>query len=94
MPHESKQIATLEMHLPAGFSKVRLELGGGIGLAGGPVYWDIPTETIPPHLRKLGSRFLVIQSDLAGPLEVANMTPDEIRSRLGYRVVELSETNE
>jgi len=94
MPNESKQIATLEMHLPSGYSKVRLELGGGVGLAGGQIYWDIPTEAIPRHLRKLGSRFLVIQRDLAGPLEVANMTPDEIRSRLGYRVVELSNESE
>jgi hypothetical protein len=77
--------------LPAGYSKVRLELGGGVGLAGGDIYWDIPTQCIPPHLRTLGSRFVVIAIDLAGPLEVENMTPDQIRSSLGCRVLELSD---
>ena len=91
MPHDSRYTVRLEMHLPAGYSRVKLELGGGVGLAGGEIYWDIPTESIPPHLRKLGSRFVVIQTDLAGPLEVANMTPEEIRSTLKCRVLELSE---
>jgi hypothetical protein len=89
MPHESRHTVKLEMHLPAGYSKVHLELGGGVGLAGGEIYWDIPTQCIPPHLRRIGSRFEVISTGLAGPLEVAQMTPEQIRASLGVRVIEL-----
>jgi hypothetical protein len=89
MPHETRCTVRLEMHLPAGYSKVRAELGGGVGLAGGEIYWDIPTHCIPPHLRKIGSRFVVIATGLAGPLEVEHMTPEQIRTSLGFSVLEL-----
>lgn len=46
--------AIVEMHLPGGYTRVRLfALGHGEG------WWEIPTNTIPHHLRPLGSRLFV-----------------------------------
>ncbi len=90
MPFEQKHKVKLLMHLPSGYSMVLAELGGGVGLAGGNAQMEIPTESIPPHLRKIGSRFLVIYRGLAGQLEAEQMTPDEIRSSISYRVLELT----
>lgn len=49
------------MHLNGGYTKVILERMEGKGLADGGVDWDIPTQKIPFHLRKIGSRFLLIE---------------------------------
>jgi hypothetical protein len=46
--------AVVEMHLPGGFTRVRL-----FALAHGKGWWEIPTERIPAHLRHLGSKVLV-----------------------------------
>lgn len=46
--------AMVAMHLPGGFTRVRL-----YALAHGEGWWDIPTEAIPSHLRSLGCRMLV-----------------------------------
>jgi hypothetical protein len=89
MPIEQKHLARLEMHLPGGYSRVQLELGGGVGLAGGDTHWDIPTDSIPLHLRKLGSRFWVVGFGLTGRLEAERLTPDQIRSSIGYRGLEI-----
>lgn len=50
----------LLMHLNGGYSKVVLERTVGLGIADGGIEWDIPTELIPPQLRAIGSRFIVI----------------------------------
>jgi uncharacterized protein YbgA (DUF1722 family) len=42
-----------------GYTKVLLERTEGVGLADGGIVWDISTEIIPAHLRKIGSRFMV-----------------------------------
>jgi hypothetical protein len=42
-----------------GYTKVMLERTEGIGLADGGIVWDISTEIIPAHLRRIGSRFIV-----------------------------------
>ena len=42
-----------------GYTKVLLERTDGVGLADGGIVWDISTEIIPAHLRKIGSRFIV-----------------------------------
>lgn len=47
------------MHLNGGYTKVLVESTEGLGLADGGVEWEIPTESIPPHLRQIGSRFVV-----------------------------------
>ncbi|HEX7899354.1 MAG TPA: hypothetical protein VF950_16430 [Planctomycetota bacterium] len=49
------------MHLPGGFTKVLLER-----FCEGNRHWDIPTESIPVHLRGIGSR-LIITADLPWP---------------------------
>jgi len=36
-------------------------------LADGGIYWDIPTETIPPELRSIGCRFVVVTRPREAP---------------------------
>lgn len=52
------------MHLSGGFTKVLLEQTAGAGLADGGIEWDIPTDRIPPHLRAVGSRFVIVSRSL------------------------------
>ncbi|MGO4261639.1 hypothetical protein [Lysobacter sp. TAB13] len=49
--------AVVVMHLPGDFTRVRL-----FTLAHGEGWWEIPTESIPHHLRNLGSKLLVTVS--------------------------------
>ncbi len=42
-----------------GYTKVLLERTEGVGMADGGVVWEISTDLIPAHLRKIGSRFIV-----------------------------------
>ena len=42
-----------------GYTKVLVERTAGVGMANGGIMWDIETEIIPRHLRKIGSRFIV-----------------------------------
>lgn len=42
-----------------GYTKILLERTEGVGMADGGIVWEISTERIPAHLRKIGSRFLV-----------------------------------
>jgi hypothetical protein len=42
------------MHLPGGFTRVRL-----FALAHGQGWWEIPTNKIPAELRPLGSRLFL-----------------------------------
>ena len=51
--------AKVLFHLNEGFTKIILERTIGVGLADGGIIWEVPTEKIPHHLRKIGSRFLV-----------------------------------
>lgn len=46
--------AIVEMHLPGGYTRVRL-----FALAHGYAWWEIPTRAIPAFLRPLGSRLFV-----------------------------------
>ena len=50
--------ARLLFHLN-GYSKILLERTQGIGSADGDIVWDVTTDIIPIHLRKIGSRFIV-----------------------------------
>jgi len=47
------------MHLPEGYTKIRLPRFEGCGLMDGKVEWDIPTRAIPWHLRRIGCRFII-----------------------------------
>ena len=75
------------MHLPEGHTKVLIERTFGVGMAGGGIYWDIPTTVIPPHLRQMGSRFLLETTELSGKEEAENMSAEEIRSAIRQYVV-------
>ncbi|HTU20993.1 MAG TPA: hypothetical protein VMG10_23275 [Gemmataceae bacterium] len=62
--HPLREPVRLIMHLNEGYTRVLLERTEGLGLANGGVIWDIPTQVIPPHLRCLGSRFIVANKAL------------------------------
>jgi hypothetical protein len=47
-----KYPAVVDMHLPGGFTKLRMH-------AGGDLYFDVPTEAIPLHLRNIGSKVVL-----------------------------------
>lgn len=66
------------MHLPAGYTKVLVERTYGLGLGDGGICWDIPTDKIPPELRAIGSRFIVVLSRLTDK-PIKSMTADEMR---------------
>ena len=51
-------------------------------MADGGIYWDIPTSVIPPHLRQMGSRFLLETTGLSGKREAENMSAEQIRSAI------------
>jgi hypothetical protein len=51
------------MHLNGGYTRVVLERTFGLGLADGGIEWDIPTDIIPTHLRRIGSRFILISNN-------------------------------
>lgn len=42
-----------------GYTKVVVERTEGVGLGDGGIVWEVPTDNIPAHLRKIGSRFIV-----------------------------------
>ena len=65
-----------------GYTKVMMERTEGIGLADGGIVWDISTEIIPVHLRRIGSCFIVQYGSLS-PEEMNDV--DAIRG-LGNRI--------
>jgi hypothetical protein len=50
------------MHLNSGLTKVAVERAVSSGMAKSEIYWDIPTDLIPLHLRAVGKRFVVVTS--------------------------------
>lgn len=79
------------MHLPEGYTKVLVERTRGIGMADGGIYWDIPTNVIPPHLPQMGSRFLLETTGLSGKREAENMNAEDMRSAIRYAVREMTD---
>jgi len=47
-----KYKAVVDMHLPGGFTKLRVEVSAGH-------YFDVRTDSIPAHLRTIGSKVLL-----------------------------------
>ncbi|HKI37948.1 MAG TPA: hypothetical protein VKA46_39200 [Gemmataceae bacterium] len=80
-----REPARVLMHLNGGYTKVSLERFEGVGLANGGIEWDIPTRSIPPHLRGIGSRFLVVTSTISPE---ANDSPDELRAAIAAVTIE------
>jgi hypothetical protein len=54
-----------------GYTKVLLERTEGAGMADGGIAWEISTDLISAHLRKIGSRFIV---------QYAPLTPEEMNN--------------
>jgi hypothetical protein len=80
MPYTLREKVRVIMHLPEGYTKILVERTLGLGMADGGIYWDIPTSVIPPHLRRMGSRFIVETTSLSGQREAEKMTAEEMRS--------------
>jgi hypothetical protein len=59
----------VDFHLDSGYTKVILERLVGREMMDGDWDWDIPTASIPPNLRTIGSRFLLSwqQDDIYNP---------------------------
>ncbi len=92
MPFNLSEKVRVIMHLPGGYTKVLVEWTLGVGMADGGIYWDIPTEVIPPHLRSMGSRFLLLATGLEGKREAERMSAEEIRAAIHqYSVREIQD---
>lgn len=89
MPVTLREKVRVIMYLPEGYTKVLVERTWGVGLAGGGIYWDIPTNVIPHHLRQIGSRFILQTTGLSGKMEAEKMTAQEMRATIGYSVEEI-----
>ena len=74
-----RAIVRVEFHLGEGYTRVVFERGAG-------AWRDIPTDAIPFHLRRLGSRFLLVFDGLS-PEETDSI--DEIRAAITTRIEEL-----
>ena len=84
MGHVFKERACVAWHLNGGFSVLRLDRTGAT--------LDVPTENIPPHLRKIGSRVTLAIPSFAG--YDALKTQDDLHSALRIDVcVEQDERN-
>jgi len=80
MARELREKVKVTMHLPGGYTKVLVERTKGLGLADGGICVDVLTSIIPPHLRRIGSRFvLVITTDWPSEAESDAMTADQMR---------------
>jgi hypothetical protein len=90
--HHLQEPVRVTMHLNEGYTRVLVECTEGKGLADGGIEWDIGTDSIPYHLRHLGSRFLVVTDSVW--VEEQD-TIDELReacSKIG--IEELGEAND
>jgi hypothetical protein len=84
-----REPAQIIMHLPEQWTKILLLRTYGLGMADGGVYWNIPTEKIPPHFRSIGSR-LVISGQFNQP-HPPQERGRESESFVGLRFEELPE---
>ena len=83
-----RELARVLFHMN-GYTKVLLERTEGVGMADGGIVWEISTEIIPAHLRKIGSRFIVQYTPLC-PEEMNDV--DAIRgAKNRIEIQELSE---
>ncbi|MGL4619117.1 hypothetical protein [Chroococcidiopsis sp.] len=58
----------VDFHLDGGYTRVMLERLVGLGMLDEEGwYWEIPTVSIPPNLRNIGSRFLLSWQDSYNP---------------------------
>lgn len=88
MPRTIRDKVKVAMQLPEGYTKVLVERTYGLGIADGGIYVDVPSKIIPPHLRAIGSRFVLITTPLTG---TATLTPDQIRQADTMSVEEIKD---
>ena len=88
MPRTLRDKVKVVMHLPEGYTKVLVERTYGLGIADGGLYVDVPSKVIPPQLREIGSRFILVMTPLTG---TAKMTPDQIRHAETMSVEEIKD---
>ena len=77
MRHVFRERGCIAWHLNGGFSAVRLDRTGAT--------FDVPTESIPLHLRKIGSRVTLVIPHFAG--YDALQTQDDLHDALRYDVL-------
>ncbi len=68
MTYRIEETVKVLFHLNEGYTKVFVERNPG-GLAD----LDIPTENIPRHLRRIGSRFVLILEDRESEIRVVEI---------------------
>ena len=71
------------------YTKVMVERTEGLGMADGGIVWELPTERIPRHLRKIGSRFIVQAVPLSPEEEDDLAAIHDAKNR--FEIFELSE---
>jgi hypothetical protein len=82
-----REPARLLFHLSDGHTQVLLVRTEGVGMADGGAEWAIRTAVIPPHLRGIGSEFLLVGQFVTPE---AQDKGDELRAALrALRVEEL-----
>jgi hypothetical protein len=87
--HSLREPVRLMMHLNEGYTRVLLERSEGVGLANFGIFWDTPTQVIPPRLRALSSRFIVVTEAVwPEPCDTAR----ELLDAISYQVEELEDT--
>jgi hypothetical protein len=69
-----------------GYTKVVVERTEGVGLAEGGIVWELPTERIPVHLRRIGSRFIVQMYPLSPEAENDTAALHEVKNR--FKILE------
>lgn len=82
----NEQIVRVLFHLN-GYTKAIIEVTEGVGLTDFGVSVDIPTESIPTHLRSIGTRFRLISHRPTNEADI-----DAIRYAVGtYEIVDLTD---
>lgn len=84
-----KEFVRVLFHLNS-YTKIMLERTEGMGLADGGITWDIPTDIIPIHLRKIGSRFIVQTRPFV--LNKETSLDENHKSINEFEVIELSDS--
>jgi hypothetical protein len=88
VPRTMRDKVKVVMQLPEGYTKVLVERTYGLGIADGGIYVEVPSKIIPPYLRAIGSRFVLVTTPLTG---TETSTPDQIRQAETMAVEEIED---
>ena len=70
-----------------GYTKVIVEAAERVGLADFGICWDLPTDRIPPELRRIGTRFVVQIKGLSEDEENDPVAIHDVKNR--FEIFEL-----